>query len=302
MSTTSTAPEGGFGARVAERVALRESQLLVGLDPDPSALWPGSWDAADAAASPAAQAAAAVTVHCRNVIDVVGPAVVGVKLQVACFERLGAPGWAALSSACAHARAAGLLVLVDGKRGDIDVSAAAYAEGMFAGLATQAGAVPGLLADAVTVSPYMGRDTLAPFVGAARSVGGGVFVLVRTSNPGAADLEDALLAGDRPVWETVATWVAEIGGDSPGLADVGAVIGATAPAQLERARELLPRAIFLLPGVGAQGGSVTDLAAAFVPGRAGGLITVSRGIVGAGTAARSAAEQLREAAWALGTG
>ncbi len=275
---------------------------MVGLDPDPSALWPGSWDAVDAAAPAAVQAAAAVTAHCRNVLDVVGPAVVGVKLQVACFERLGAPGWAALGEVAAHARAAGLLVIVDAKRGDIDVSAAAYAEGVFGGLATPVGAVPGLMADAVTVAPYMGRDTVTPFVDAARSIGAGVFVLVRTSNPGAADLEDVLLADGRPVWEAVAAFVEDAGRDSTGLADVGAVIGATAPAQLERARELLPRAIFLLPGVGAQGGSVADLAPAFVPGPAGGLVTVSRTIVGAGTSARQVAEQLRQAAWALSAG
>lgn len=291
-----------FGARVAARVLARESQIVVGLDPDPAALWPGSWDGVDRTAEPEVQAAGAVTEHCRAVIAAVAPAVVGVKLQVACFERLGPAGWAALRTACDEARAAGLLVIVDGKRGDIDVSAAAYAEGLFDGFPTPAGPVPGLMADAVTVAPYMGRDSIAPFVDAARARGNGVFVLVRTSNPGAADVEDALLADGRPVWEAVATMVREAGSEPAELSDVGAVIGATAPQQLARARELLPKAVFLLPGVGAQGGSIADLQPAFLPGRGGGLVTVSRGIVGAGSAAREAAEQLRQAAWALGEG
>jgi orotidine-5'-phosphate decarboxylase len=150
----------------------------------------------------------------------------------------------------------------------------------------------------------MGSDTVAPFVEAARAAGAGVFVLVRTSNPGAAEIEDALLAGGAPVWESVAAMVAAAGGPAGGsLSDVGAVIGATAPAHLERARELLPNAPFLLPGVGAQGGAVADLAPAFAPGRAGGLVTVSRAIVGAGPGgARAAAEGLRKLAWALPAG
>lgn len=300
MTTTSGVDQGdGFGTRVVERVAARESQIVVGLDPDPESLWPGSWDSADPATPPAAQTAGAVEAHCRLVLNAVAPAVVGVKLQVACFERLGAPGWTALQAVCAYARDAGLLVIVDAKRGDIDVSASAYADGMFGGFPTPAGTVTGLEADAVTVAPYMGRDSISPFVEAARAGGNGVFVLVRTSNPGAADVQDAMLADGRPVWESVADIVGDVGAKGAGFSDVGAVIGATAPTQLARARELLPRAVFLLPGVGAQGGSVADLLPAFGPGRAGGLITVSRGIVGAGTAARGAAEELRSAAWAL---
>jgi len=134
---------------------------------------------------------------------------------------------------------------------------------------------------------------------------------VRTSNPGAADLEDEPLARGGTVWERVAEIVAGMGaehlGAASGLSDVGAVVGATRPEHLARARELLPHAVFLLPGVGAQGGRVEDLGPAFAPGRAGGLVTASRSIVGAhaqhgGTpadAARAEAERLRELAWRL---
>jgi orotidine-5'-phosphate decarboxylase len=252
-----------------------------------------------------------VTEHCREVVDAVAHAVVAVKLQLACFERLGAAGRAALDAVTRHARAAGLLVLADGKRGDIDVSAAAYAQALVGSTPTPFGAVEGRGADAFTANPYMGADTLRPLVDAARAAGGGVFVLVRTSNPGAADVQDALLADGVPLWAHVARLVATLGDEKPGdrgLADVGAVVGATAPEHLARMRELMPRAVFLLPGIGAQGGDVDALGPAFAPGRAGGLVTVSRSIVAAhersgaspATAARAEAERLRAVTWALG--
>src|SRR4051794_1435940 len=297
--------------RLAAIVAERESQIVLGLDPDPGRLWPGAARAADGT-TPAARAAAAVLAHCRAVIDAVGAAIVAVKPQVACFERLGAPGGAALSATVEHARAAGLLVLADAKRGDIDVSATAYAQGLIGATPGVDGEpIPGLGADAMTVAPYMGADTLRSFAAVGREHGAGLFVLVRTSNPGAADVEDAPLADGDAVWHRVARLVAELGAESlgpdSGLADTGAVLGATQPEHLARARELLPHAIFLLPGVGAQGGRVEDLAPAFAPHRAAGLVTASRSIVRAheqdgaapAGAARAEAERLRAAAWAL---
>jgi orotidine-5'-phosphate decarboxylase len=260
---------------------------VLGLDPDPARLWPGS--GGDVAA------------HCRAVIDAAGAACVAVKPQVACFERLGVDGWQGLRATVEHARAAGLLVVADAKRGDIDISAQRYAEAFLA--------PGGLEADALTVNPYLGADSLAPFVDAARATGAGLFVLVRTSNPGAADLQDLELAGGGRVWEHSAQLVDRLGeaGPESGLSEVGAVVGATAPEHLARARELMPRSVFLLPGIGAQGGRVEDLAPAFAPGRAGGLVTSSRSIVFAhereggdpGGAARAEAERLRDTAWAL---
>jgi orotidine-5'-phosphate decarboxylase len=276
-----------FGDRLAGRVAQRSSQIVLGLDPDPAKLWPG--------------AGGDVAAHCRAVIDAAGPACVAVKPQLACFERLGAPGWAALQATVEHGRAAGLLVIADAKRGDIDISARRYAEAFLAS--------GGLEADALTVSPYLGADSLEPFVEIAGAVGAGLFVLVRTSNPGAADLQDLELAGGGRVWERAAGLAEGLGtaGPESGLSDVGAVVGATAPEHLARARELMPRSVFLLPGIGAQGGRVEDLAPAFAPGRAAGLVTSSRSIVFAyerdggepAAAALAEAERLRSAAWAL---
>jgi orotidine-5'-phosphate decarboxylase len=283
---------------------------VLGLDPDPGSLWPGS-EGDRAADAPAAEMAArAVLGHCLALIDATAQACVAVKLQLARFEVLGAAGWRVLAAVAEHARSAGLLVIADGKRGDIDVTARAYASALIGGIETPFGRVDGLGAELVTVNPLMGRDALEPFVSAARAAGGGVLVLVRTSNPGAADLEDLRLEGGGAVWERIAGIVDELGGPglgAAGLSDVGAVVGATQPGHLARARELMPGAIFLLPGVGAQGGRVESLAAAFAPGRAGGLVTASRSIADAhraqggepAAAARVEAERLREAAWRL---
>jgi orotidine-5'-phosphate decarboxylase len=199
-------------------------------------------------------------------------------------------------------------VLADGKRGDVPVTASAYAQALVGETPGPWGAVAGLAADAFTANPLLGRDSLEPLVEAADAAGAGVFCLVRTSNPGAGDVQD-LPAGGGPLHEALARLVDELGrtrrGEA-GLASVGAVTGATRPELLARLRELMPAAIFLLPGVGAQGGAVDDLAPAFGAHPAGALVTASRSIVDAGgerddraRAAAAAAEALREAAWAL---
>ena len=284
--------------------------MVLGLDPDPGALWPGSAARASTDLTPAQAAAAAVLAHCGSLMDAAAPACVAVKPQLARFEALGAAGWAALEAVAAYARELGLLVIADGKRGDIDVTASAYASALIEGRETPFGRIEGIGADLVTVNPLMGTDAIEPFVSAARRVGTGVLVLVRTSNPGAADIEDLRLADGGSVWERIAALVEGLGAPgvgAAGLSDVGAVVGATEPGHLRRARELMPNATFLLPGVGAQGGRVEELAAAFSPGRAGGLVSASRSIVGAhlalggepAAAARAEAERLRETAWEL---
>jgi orotidine-5'-phosphate decarboxylase len=290
-------------------VAARESQVVLGLDPDLRELWPAS-DAGSGGLVPQQRAADAVLRHCQALIDATAEACVAVKLQLARFEALAAGGWSALEAVAAHARRRGLLVIADGKRGDIDVSARAYAGALIGGLQTPFGKLAGLGADVVTVNPLMGRDAIEPFVAAARAAGAGVLVLVRTSNPGAADIEELELRRGGTVWERVAGLVEQLGGPGvgeSGLSDVGAVVAATAPGHLARARELMGAAPFLLPGVGAQGGRVENLVAAFAPGRAGGLVSASRSIAGAhrltgaepAAAARAEAERLRESAWAL---
>ena len=253
----------------------------------------------------AERAGRAVAAHCRFLIEEAGQACVAVKLQLACFERLRAPGWQALQEVVTAAHDVGLLVIADGKRGDVPHTAAIYADSMFSPVATPWGDEPELGVDAVTANPLLGRDALEPIVSAARSSGAGTFVLVRTSNPGAAELQDAAL-GDVPLRVALARMVAALGADGvgeTGLSDVGAVVGATQPALIEELRAEMPAAVFLLPGVGAQGGSVEQLRAAFAPGRAAALVTASRSIVGPALeggdarAAHASAERLREETW-----
>ncbi len=158
----------GFGDLLAGRVAERASQIVLGLDPDPARLWPRAVALADRTSDPpAARAAFAVAAHCALAIEAVAEHCVAVKPQLACFERLGAPGWAALAEVVERAHDAGLIVLADGKRGDIDVSAAAYAQALLGETPTHFGVVPGLGADALTVNPLLGADSLAPFVSVA---------------------------------------------------------------------------------------------------------------------------------------
>ena len=286
--------------------------MCLGLDPDPASLAPESAPDADLA-DVAERAAAAVFEHCRRLIEQAGPACVAVKLQLACFERLGAPGWRALGEVCAAAQRAGLLVVADGKRGDVPVTARAYGQALVGETETPWGPVPGLGADAFTANPLLGEDAIEVLVDAAGDAGAGVFLLVRTSNPGAARLQDATISaassaarpgalGDHPLHEELAALVAEsaarLAGDS-GLSGLGAVVGATAPRHLGRLRELMPDSVFLIPGIGAQGGKPEDLGPALAAGRpASVLVAASRSIAGAADPA-AAAEELRRAVWSL---
>ena len=274
--------------------------MCLGLDPDPSTFSPE--DAPGASFTDIAdRAASAVYEHCLGLIESAGPACVAVKPQLACFERLGAPGWRALEQVCTAAQRAGLLVVADGKRGDVPVTARAYGQALVGETETPWGAVPGLGADAFTANPLLGEDEIEVLVEAAAAAGAGVFLLVRTSNPGAARLQDAQL-GDRPLHEELAALVNESApklAGSSGLSGAGAVVGATAPQHLGRLRELMPDSVFLIPGIGAQGGRPDDLGPALSPGRpASVLVAAARSIAGADDPGAAAAE-LRDAVWSL---
>jgi orotidine-5'-phosphate decarboxylase len=288
-----------FADRLAALVEERRSQICLGLDPDPANLrWAGPLEASGDSSAAAEQAAVAVARHCGALIEQAGPACVAVKPQLACFERLGAPGWKALADVCEMARAAGLLVVADCKRGDVPVTAAAYAQALVGETPTPWGPVAGLGVDAFTANPLLGRDALEPLIDAAETAGAGIFCLVRTSNPGAADVED-LPAPEAPLHERLAEIVdgfADRLQGATGLSGMGAVVGATEPGHIARLRELMPRAIFLIPGVGAQGGKPDSLGAAFGPGAASGLVPASRSIANDADPA-AAAERLRATVW-----
>ena len=263
-----------FSDRLAAAVERSESQLVVGLDPRIDLL---PVELRGEAAAGGAAAGAAVERFCRGIVDAVGPHVVGVKPQVACFEALGADGWRALENVCSYARETGLLVIADAKRGDIGSTARAYA----AAFLEPRGSKPPL-ADALTASPFLGRDSIDPYLAACRRHGAGVFLLVHTSNAGAADVQEVTLSNGQPLWRHVAELVAEWGGDlvgDCGLSSVGAVVGATYPRVVGEARRAMPQAVILLPGIGAQGASPADVARAFTSGPASALVTSSRSVI-----------------------
>jgi orotidine-5'-phosphate decarboxylase len=260
-----------FADRLADAVERKRSQLVVGLDPRPEQLPVELRGEAELGRS---DAAGACERFCRGLVDAVAPYVVAVKPQAAFFEALGSDGVAALESVCAYARHAGLQVIADAKRGDIGSTARAYAAAFLEGDPP--------LADALTVNPYLGRDSLEPYLAAIRRRGGGIFCVVKTSNAGGAEVQDLVLSDGRRVWQQVAELVGEWGEDfvgERGLSSVGAVIGATHPRAVGEARKLLPRSVLLLPGVGAQGATPGDVARAFTSGPASALVNVSRDVI-----------------------
>jgi orotidine-5'-phosphate decarboxylase len=275
-----------FADRLAAEVERKRSQLVVGLDPNVD-LMP-------------IELRGDIARFCCGIVDAVAPHAVAVKPQLAFFEALGAGGMAAFEQVCSYAQRAGLLVIADGKRGDIGSTARAYSEAYLEGEPPRA--------DALTVNPWLGRDSVEPFLGAVRRGGVGIFVIVRTSNQ-SGDLQDAVLSDGRPMWHHVAALVDEWGEGTAGengLTSVGAVIGATHPRAVAEARRLMPRTILLLPGVGAQGGSIADLGRAFQSGPASALVNAARSVNYAfresGTdyreAAGAEAARLRQEIWA----
>lgn len=256
-------PMRSFVARLAERVLGGRAPIVIGLDP--------RLDALPASLLPAGSPADRIVAFYREALPVIARHAPCVKPNIAFFECFGADGYRAFEQTNALARQHGLLVLADIKRGDIGSTAEAYAEGHFQ------------TADAVTLHPYLGLDSVQPFLKHCRSAetGKAVFVLVRTSNPGAKDFQD-LKVGGEPLCDVVARAVARWGSDLPeaeGYGPVGAVVGATWPQELARLRALMPHAWLLLPGVGAQGGKVSDLAAAFDARGLGALVNQSRGVM-----------------------
>jgi orotidine-5'-phosphate decarboxylase len=263
-----------FADRLADAVDRKRSQLLVGLDPRADLLPVELRGEAHVSRAAAAEACAR---FCSGLVDAVAPYVVGVKLQLAFFEALGSDGMRAFEEACAYARTAGLLVVADGKRGDIGSTARAYAD---AYLEQREGADPPV--DALTINPYLGSDSVEPFVAACRRSGTGLFCLVKTTNAGSADLQDVAMSDGRPLWHHTAQLVNDWGAGlvgARGLSSIGAVVGATYPRAVAEARKLMPQAILLLPGIGAQGATPADVARAFTSGPASALVSVSRSVI-----------------------
>lgn len=268
-----------FPARLHAAVRAKKTPALVGLDP--------RWDqlpleirqrAELTQGDEFARKAAGYEEFCRRVIDVVAPLVPAVKPQSAFFEECGPAGVLALQRVIRAARSGGLLVICDAKRGDIGSTAEAYAAAYLAG--EDPDSAP-FAADALTINPYMGLDTLQPFIDRSQRAGAGLYVLVRTSNPGAKDFQDRQTQGEMlylGVARQVQRLSKELAQDEPyGL--LGAVVGATYPAELRQLRSEMPHVPLLIPGYGSQGGTAADVQAAFDAQGLGGLVNNSRGIL-----------------------
>lgn len=263
-------PSTNFADRLTDAMDRLDAPACVGLDPVveslPVTLAPKNHGAESCAS--------AIESFSLGVIDAVAGVVPAIKVQSACYERFGAPGFASMERVCAHATRAGLLVVLDAKRGDIGVSARHYAHAAFARFG----------ADALTVSPYLGMDTLEPMLPGASPefAGRGLFALVRTSNPGSDAMQNLRLETGETLAQRVGAMVAALGEPSvgaSGYSSVGAVVAATKPADAALMRAAMPRQIFLVPGFGAQGGTIETVRELFHANRRGALITASRSVI-----------------------
>jgi orotidine-5'-phosphate decarboxylase len=275
-----------FADRLIDAVRRKDTPLCIGVDPFPDRIPALFGDAREDVGALARFGEALVGIAARHA---------GVlKPQLGLFEPFGPEGVRIAQEIVAAARAAGMVVILDAKRGDIGTTAEGYARASL-------GPAPGFDADCVTVNPYLGKDSLEPFLAIAERAGKGVAVLVRTSNPGARDLQD-LTTNDAPLWESVAAMIAgesaRLKGAS-GWSGLMAVAGATYPEEARRLRALLPDALFLVPGYGAQGASAADAVAGFVKkakGREGGVVSSSRAVSYPATAqAAKTIDEWREA-------
>ena len=263
-----------FSTRLHQAIARTGSITCVGLDPRKASLPAPLRDSV--VDDRPDQWAAAYTQFCCEIIDAVAELVPCVKPQAAFFEQLGPAGMISLGEVITHAHRAGLIVVTDGKRNDIGSTATAYADAYLG-----PGAASPWGSDSLTVSPYLGRDSLEPFVEVCDQRAAGIFVLVKTSNPGGGYLQD-LKCDDQTVYRTVAELVTELNAprlDEQGYGPIGAVVGATYPAQLAELRAAMPHSVILVPGFGAQGGGADDVKAALDANGHGAIVNSSRHII-----------------------
>ncbi|MEM7164331.1 MAG: orotidine-5'-phosphate decarboxylase [Planctomycetota bacterium] len=264
----SETPIEPFAERILARIRRLETSLIVGIDPVIQR-FPAELQSLDAEE--------ALLEFSRAVIDAVRNDVAAVKPQVAFFERFGWRGWRALQGCVEHAAKAGVPVILDAKRGDIGSTATAYADALLGDRPE----TPGPYVDALTVNPYLGEDSLEPFLERAVAGGRGLFILARTSNPGAGDFQDRRSA-DEPLYLGVARAVTRWSRpyvSASGYGPLGLVSGATYPEELAQIRAAAPHSFLLVPGLGAQGGKAEDLKAAFDQDGVGALPSSSRGVI-----------------------
>ena len=272
-----------FADRLEAAIQAKGAPICAGLDPRPDWVPQSFFDAAIETHGRTPQAVrAAVRAFCLEVLEVVAPYVPAVKPQAAFFEALGAGGWDDFFAICARARELGLLVIADVKRGDIGSTAEAYAQALFGRHEIKGITIESAHVDCATINPYLGSDSVVPFIERARLNSAGLYVLARTSNPGSAEFQQLHLKPEGTLVDEVARRIDAWGSESIGecgYSDIGAVVGATHIDAARHLRKLMPRTPFLVPGWGAQGGHAAAVRACFDAQGKGAIVNSSRGVM-----------------------
>ncbi len=270
--------------RLIERIKATENPTVVGLDPRlnyiPSFITEKYYTKYGTTPKAAAKAMYKFNKH---IIDAVFDIVPAVKPQIAMYERYGIEGLKAYDKTCRYAKSKGLIVIGDIKRSDIASTAEAYSDGHIGRVNIEGMEYEGFAQDFITLNPYLGSDSITPFLKDCEKYEKGLFVLAKTSNPNSGEIQDLLTDGV-PIYEKVGALIEKWGEStmgSYGFSSVGAVVGATHPEQAKRLREVMPHTFFLVPGYGAQGGKAEDLAVCFNSEGLGAIVNSSRGIIAA---------------------
>ena len=265
--------------KLIENILATKNPSVIGLDPDLAKI-PACYKTAVEGNS-LESAAEVIYAFNRDIIDTVAPFVPAVKPQMAFYEQYGSHGVAVFEKTVAYARSKGLVVIEDGKRNDIGNTARAYANGHLGEVELPNGSrAPSFDVDFLTVTPFLGSESLRPCEEVCRRGCKGIFILVKTSNPGSGEIQDVVTEGGLTVSQRLARRVAEAGEDCVGdygYSSIGAVVGATYPREAVELRKLMPKSFFLVPGFGAQGGGIGDVLPCFNPDGLGALVNSSRG-------------------------
>lgn len=272
-----------FADRLHQAIRAKGAAVCAGLDPRPDWIPDEFFDRAFKAHGRTPEAVcAAVQEFCEQVLEIVAPFVPAVKPQAAFFESLGQGGWSAFTAVCAKARYLGLMIIADVKRGDIGSTAEAYAQALFGTSEVKGVTLPSCNVDAATINPYLGSDSIVPFIERMRENGAGIYVLARTSNAGSAEFQQLGLKQGGALVDEVARRIDAWGSESVaqcGYSDVGAVVGATHVEAASHLRKLMPRTPLLVPGWGAQGGHAAAVRACFDDDGNGAIVNSSRGVM-----------------------
>lgn len=258
-----------FSKEYSSLATKKNSRISVGLDPDLTRI--PKFISKKYESTNISSSANTVFDFNKFVIDLIAEYVPVVKPQLAYYEKLGWRGYEAYEKTVEYAKSKGLLVIADAKRGDIGSTSSAYADAF---LHNHYGGV-----SAITVNPYLGKDSIIPFFNKSLETGKGLFILVKTSNPGSKDIQNFKDSSGKRVLDVVNEWISEATLNESGYSNIGAVVGATHPAEMAEIRLILKNSLFLVPGIGAQGGDITEIHHAFDSTGNGAIVNSSRGIL-----------------------